>query len=109
MRVAKDYDLSRRRDLVNIQRRFTGAARVVNVGNVAMIRSEIVLRISVHVRTPCFHLIRHRLSNPVLRGPKGHINGPIGSVLLWTLDRHWMEAGHNINALAGANRRLVPI
>ena len=45
---------------MNVQRHFTNAARGVNPGNVGMMRSEIVLRITVHASTPLTHLIRHR-------------------------------------------------
>ena len=51
-RLVRVNDLGHRRDLVHIRRHFTNAARVVNGGNVAMMLSEIVLRIAVHARTP---------------------------------------------------------
>ena len=50
--VAKYSFLSHRRDLMHIKRHFTIAARVVNAGNVGMMRSEIALRITVHAWTP---------------------------------------------------------
>ena len=99
MPVAKDYDLNYRRDLVHIRRHFTNAARVLNAGNVAMIRSEIVLRIVVH-------------TEPCPEGPKGTHKWPhaiLFRVIMaldsgQTLDGGW---AHNSNALAREKRRLV--
>ena len=71
MRVAKDCDLTHRRVLVHIRQNFTNAARVVNAGNVAMIRSEIVLRVAVHAYVHPLTLLDSTLIvEPCPEGPK---------------------------------------
>ena len=69
MRVAKDIDLSHRRDPIYayLKKNFPDTARFVMASNVGMMRSEIVLYYELLYST---RAQPHRLWNPVLRAPE---------------------------------------